>query len=201
MIQGAGNVMSAYTGCSISSWTYVAKYDSGQEKMLYDDCGAYNKAKNLQGRNVTTETAAALVQPHDTVYVELFKLEHFINYTLPLIQVDFVLISGQLFRFPKKNTTAENSNKTKHWFAQEPPFPQKAFDAIVNNKHVTHWFMTNMAQYAYDPYHPKVRSEKLQRARPVEFIVTNVCSCHGVASSVSIWTALSGKGEDRLCGR
>lgn len=35
------------------------------------------------------------LEPNDSIYVELMKLNHFVEHVLPHINVDFVLISGQ----------------------------------------------------------------------------------------------------------
>jgi hypothetical protein len=86
------------------------------------------------------DNAGTLVKEGDTIYVQFNKLEHFVNKTMPNINVDFVLMSGQQQKVG--------------------PFSREAFDSIIANPRVIHWFMMNMDIYSYDPRHPKVRRQK-----------------------------------------
>jgi len=109
----------------------------------YDDCGLYNAEKQWTGRDITTETVS-VIQPGDTIYVELKKLDHFVRHLLPLIQVEIVLLTGQNHIAPMKPPL-------------KPPYKRKTFTHVVDNPNVKHWFMMNLDKHSYDPFHPKVR--------------------------------------------
>jgi hypothetical protein len=134
--------LSVYTGCSIATWTYWSRAIPSNKK-LYDDCGFYNAEKGWKGRDITPETVS-LLQPGDSIYVELMKLNVFGKRVLPHIKVDFVLISGQ------NHLAAMKPEPIK------PPYWLKTFNYLTENPHVTHWFMMNLDKHAYDPFHPKV---------------------------------------------
>jgi len=138
------NLLSVFTGCSIASWTYSGVTFHKAKVRFYDDCKCFNEERNLTGRDITSDTAASLLQSGDTLYVELKKISHFVKQTLPKIQVDVVLLSGQNHLVPQK------PQKLDYVWSQED------FDAIVNNPHITHWFLMNMDIYAQDPDHEKV---------------------------------------------
>ena len=138
------NMLSVFTGCSIAAWTYAGVTFHRAKVRFYDDCKCHHDERNLAGRDITADTAVALLQSGDTVYVEIKKISHFVQHTLSKIQVDIVLISGQNHLVPQK------PQKLDYVWKQED------FDAIVNNHHVTHWFLMNMDVYAQDPNHPKL---------------------------------------------
>jgi hypothetical protein len=135
------NILTVYTGCSIATWTYSSVFL--QSMQLFDDCGYYNAENGWKGREITPETVS-LLQPGDSIYVELMKLNAFGKHVLPHIKVDFVLISGQNHLAPKKPEPIK------------PPYWPKTFNSLTKNLHVTHWFMMNLDKHAYDPFHPKV---------------------------------------------
>lgn len=108
----------------------------------YDDCGHYNAEKNLQGRDITPDTVS-LLQSGDSIYVELVKLNRFVSDMLPLITTDVVLISGQNHLAPMKPLL-------------RPPYSRNTFYRVVNNEHVTHWFMMNLSKHSHEPFHEKV---------------------------------------------
>jgi hypothetical protein len=135
------NILTVYTGCSIATWTYSPVYVPW--KYLFDDCGYYNAENGRKGRDITPETVS-LLQPGDSIYVELIKLNAFGKHLLPLIKVDFVLITGQNHLAPLKPEPIR------------PPYWQKTFGRLTKSPHVTHWFMMNLDKHAYDPFHSKV---------------------------------------------
>jgi hypothetical protein len=98
----------------------------------------------LTSRDIAPSTAASLIEPGDTIYVEFTKIPHFVQHTLPKITVDFVLISGQNHLIPQKPNPL-----TYVW-------DQETFNVIVNSPFVTHWFLMNMDIYAQDPDHAKL---------------------------------------------
>lgn len=138
------NILTVYTGCSIATWTYGWNIPSPQIGLYYDDCGHYSEEKGWQGRDITPETVSS-IQPGDSIYVELKKLDHFVDHVLPVIKVDIVLISGQNHIAPWKPPI-------------RPPYKRHRFRRVVDNPHVTHWFMMNLDKHSYDPFHPKVSS-------------------------------------------
>jgi hypothetical protein len=135
------NTLSVYTGCSIATWTYYSRVMPSI--MLFDDCGFYNAEKGWKGRDISPETVSS-IQPNDSIYVELMKLNRFAKHILPHIKVDFVLISGQNHLAPMKPAPLR------------PPYWPNTFVALRDNPHVTHWFMMNLDKHSYDPFHPKV---------------------------------------------
>jgi hypothetical protein len=135
------NILTVYTGCSIATWTYSSVYL--RSIPLFDDCGYYNAEKGWKGRDITPETVS-LLQPGDSIYVELMKLNAFVKHVLPHIEVDFVLITGQNHLAPMKPEPIR------------PPYWLKTFRILAKNSHVTHWFMMNLDKHAYNPFHPKV---------------------------------------------
>jgi hypothetical protein len=138
------NILTVYTGCSIATWTYSRLPPTHREKKsLTDDCGYYNAEKGWKERDITPKTVSQ-IQPGDSIYVELMKLDAFARRLLPRIQVDFVLIAGQNHLMPLKPEPIR------------PPYGPRTFAMIVENPHVTHWFMMNLDKHAYDPFHPKV---------------------------------------------
>lgn len=137
------NLLTVYTGCSIAAWTYGWHVNWPRARPFYDDCGLYSAEKQWTGRDVTIETVSE-IQPGDSIYVELKKLGHFVKHLLPLIKVEFVLLSGQNHIAPMKPPL-------------RPPYSRKEFTQVVDNPNVKHWFMMNLDKYSYNPFHPKVR--------------------------------------------
>ena len=138
------NILSVFSGCSIAAWTYNGPTFKKWKVPFFDDCKCHHEERNLTSKDITPSTAALLIEPDDTVYVEFTKIPHFVQHTLPTISVDFVLISGQNHLIPQKPKAL-----TYVW-------DQATFDALVNCPHVTHWFLMNMDIYAHDPDHPKL---------------------------------------------
>jgi hypothetical protein len=136
------NILTVYTGCSIATWTYGWDVSKRRLGPYYDDCGHYSNEKGWQGRDITPETVSFL-RDADSIYVELMKLDHFIEHLLPLINVNFVLISGQNHIAPMKPPL-------------KPPYNRQLFHRAINNPHVTHWFMMNLDKHSHDPFHQKV---------------------------------------------
>lgn len=141
---------------------------------FYDDCGHYNAEKGWIGRDITVEAVSEL-RSGDSIYVELKKIEHFAMHLLPLIKVDVVLLSGQNHIAPMKPPL-------------RPPYSKRAFRKVTENPHVTHWFMMNLDNHSYDPFHSKVSLRMhhssvfcMHRIRPPYHHVPLA------ASSLSIW--------------
>lgn len=87
-----GNVLTVHTGCSIATWSYQGK------RHLYrplNDCRQHAKNADALRAHVVKPETAPQVEEYDSIYVPIVKLEHFVNETLPHIQNDFVLMSGQ----------------------------------------------------------------------------------------------------------
>ncbi len=166
------NILSVYTGCSIAAWTYGWHENTPRLASYYDDCGHYNTEKGWTGRDITTVTVSEL-QPGDTVYVELKKLDHFALTLLPLIQVDIVLISGQNHVAPMKPPL-------------RPPYSKRTFRHVIDNPSVTHWFMMNLDKHSYDPFHPKVRLSEARMISPRDCDKT-LTTFHLAALPVSLW--------------
>lgn len=129
------NLLTPYTGCSIAAHQYNLGKHAHPE---FNDCFVHCGKPFAKTRGIRVDNAAELVKENDTIFVQFNKLFHFVNKTMDLIDVDFVLISG-------------NEQKV-------PPIEKQDFDAIVNNPRVIHWFMSNMDIYSHDLNHPKVRS-------------------------------------------
>jgi hypothetical protein len=129
------NILTPYTGCSIAAFQYNLLQNPHPE---FNDCFCHRGKKFGRSRGLRADNAERLVKEGDTIYVQFNKLQHFVGVTLPHIQHEFVLISGQ-------------EQKVE-------PFSKEAFDAIVANPKVIQWFMMNMDIYSYDPRHPKVRT-------------------------------------------
>jgi hypothetical protein len=130
-----GNFIRDMSGCRMASW-----YDDRPRTMsrTHDDCiRRSDDHRQLQ--------AVDQIQLHDTVYVPIKKLVHFVQNVLPEVKVDFVLISGQ----------QQNSE----------PFSRHLFNQVLGNKHVMHWFLMNLETYAYDMYHPKVSRSVKRRSQ------------------------------------
>jgi hypothetical protein len=138
------NLVSVFTGCSISAWTYDGPTFRRWKVPFFDDCKCHHEERNLTARDITSSTAASLLKPGDTLYVEFTKIPHFVQHTLPRITANFVLISGQNHLIPQKPKPL-----TYVW-------DQDTFDAIINSPRITHWFLMNMNIYAQDPDHPKL---------------------------------------------
>jgi hypothetical protein len=132
------NVLTPYTGCSIAAFQYNLLQNRHPE---FNDCFCHRGKEFGRFRGLRVDNAERLVKDGDTVYVQFNKLQHFVGMTLPHIQHEFVLISGQEQKVDR--------------------FSKDAFDAIIDNPKVIHWFMMNMDIYSYDPHHPKVRYTEL----------------------------------------
>jgi hypothetical protein len=131
------NILTPYTGCSIAAFQYNLLQNPHPE---FNDCFCHRGKEFGRSRGLRVDNAERLVEDGDVIYVQFNKLQHFVGMTLPHIQHEFVLISGQ-------------EQKVE-------PFSKDAFDAIVENPKVIHWFMMNMDIYSYEPRHPKVRMQK-----------------------------------------
>lgn len=128
------NLLTPYTGCSIAAFQYnLGKHAHPEFNDCFIHCG---KPFANKRRGIRVDNVVALLQHNDTLFVQFNKLDHFVNKTMPLINVDFVLISG-------------NEQKV-------PPVSREVFGAVVNNPRVLHWFMSNMDVYSHDFEHPKV---------------------------------------------
>jgi hypothetical protein len=130
------NILTPYTGCSIASFQYNIFQNPHPE---LNDCFCHRGKEFGRSRGLRVDNAERLVKDGDVIYVQFNKLQHFVDKTLPHIQHKFVLISGQ-------------EQKVE-------PFSEEAFDAIVENPKVMHWFMMNMDVYSYEPHHTKVRTK------------------------------------------
>lgn len=135
------NLLTVYTGCSIAAWTYGWHQNTPRLAEYYDDCGHYNAERQWE-KDVTVDNVSQ-VQTGDTIYVELKKLDHFVQNVLPLIEVDVVLISGQNHIAPMKPPL-------------KPPYSRKAFRHVMDSPNVKYWFMMNLDKHSYEPFHPKV---------------------------------------------
>lgn len=140
------NLLSVFSGCSIAAWTYNGPTFPRWKVPFFDDCKCHHEDRNLTETKdmLTPSTAPFLLQSNDTVYVEFTKITHFVQHTIPKINVHFVLISGQNHLIPQKPKPL-----THVW-------DQDTFDALVNSPYVTHWFLMNMDIYAQDPDHTKL---------------------------------------------
>jgi hypothetical protein len=78
-------------------------------------------------RVLTNQTIIGLIQTNDTIYMTYDQVDDFVKDTLPLLQVDVVLISGQ------------------REYVRAPP--QSAIDQIVSNPHIIQWFCQNLPKY------------------------------------------------------
>jgi hypothetical protein len=86
---------------------------------------------------MVTPESAILVQKYDSIYVPFVQLEHFVNETLPHIQNEFVLLSGQ-------NSLPPN------------PVPRRVYDVIIQHSLILKWFLQNLPINAHNPYDPKL---------------------------------------------
>jgi hypothetical protein len=129
-----GSVLTVHTGCSIATWSYQGK------RHIYrplNDCRQHAKNADALRAHVVTPENAPEVEEYDSIYVPIVKLEHFVNETLPHIQNDFVLISGQNSLPPE-------------------PISRRVYDVIMEHSRIVHWFLQNLPIHAYDPHHPKL---------------------------------------------
>ena len=136
-----GNLLTVHSGCSIATWSYNGKRHTNRP---LNECRQHAKSGAIFAEHRLTPENATLVQPYDSIYVPMVKLEHFVNETLPHIQKDFVLITGQAS-------------------LPEGPIPLHVYDAVLTNPQVCRWFLQNLSLYAYDPHHPKVSRRNRQR--------------------------------------
>jgi hypothetical protein len=156
------NILTPYTGCSIAAFQYNLLQNPHPE---FNDCFCHRGKEFGRSRGLRVDNANRLVKDGDTVYVQFNKLQHFVGMTLPLIQHEFVLISGQEQKVER--------------------FSKDAFDAIVENPNVIHWFMMNMDVYSYDPRHPKVCDTELNQLSDFACVAN---SCASLSLSLSCLT-------------
>ena len=129
-----GNILTVHTGCSIVTWSYQGKRHVDRP---LNDCRQHAKNGDALRAHVVTPKTAHQVEEYNSIYVPIVKLEHFVNETLPHIQNDFVLISGQNSLPPE-------------------PIPRRVYDIITEHSRVVRWFLQNLPINAYDPHHPKL---------------------------------------------
>jgi hypothetical protein len=130
-----GNVLTAHTGCSIATWSYNGKRHASKP---LNECRQQAKSAEIFQRHQLKPDTASQLEPNDSIYVPIVKLEHFTNETLPFIENDFVLITGQ------------------YSMLEGLEIPRRVYDALLEHPRVLHWFLQNLSMYAYDPHHPKV---------------------------------------------
>jgi len=132
------NLLTPYTGCSIAAFQYNLGKHAHPE---FNDCFVHCGKPFARTRGIRVDNAKELVKENDTIFVQFNKLDHFVNKTMDLLDVDYVIMTG-------------NEQKV-------PPISRQVFDAIVNNPRVIHWFMSNVDVYSHDVNHPKVRVQSV----------------------------------------
>ena len=129
-----GNILTVHTGCLIVIWSYQGKQHVDHP---LNDCQQHAKNGDALHAHIIMPKTAHQVEEYNSIYVPIVKLEHFVNETLPHIQNDFVLISGQNSLPPE-------------------PIPWWVYDIIIEHSQVVWWFLQNLPINAYDPHHPKL---------------------------------------------
>jgi hypothetical protein len=132
------NLLSVFTGCSIATWSYSGVKDlikHGDLLATFEDCRLHKGEIALRMHQIAAETASQ-VQLYDSIYVPIVSLDRFVTNTLPHIQNDFVLMTGQK--------------------SLVPVIPRELYHTIIEHPRVIHWFLQNLSMYAYDAHHPKV---------------------------------------------
>lgn len=92
----------------------------------------YNGLAANQKKRVTDDNVSQL-QPYDSIYVTIEALGHFIDSILPLIETDFVLLTGQ------------SSNVSQ--------ITKDGYNSLIEHPHIVRWFLQNLSVYAYDAQH------------------------------------------------
>jgi hypothetical protein len=125
-----GNVANLHMGCHICSWVYEG-YLSNYRSL--NDCFFSLKKQKYDLKSLNTSR----MQPWDTVYVPIYKLDHFLNNTLQSINVPFVLFSSQ-------------GNKVN------PP-ATNVVSEILDYPFLQAWFLNNIPTFAQQlKDHPKL---------------------------------------------
>jgi hypothetical protein len=135
-----GNLLTAHTGCSIATWSYNGKRHVSKP---LNECRQNARSGEIFRAHIVTPGTASQVKPYDSIYVPMVKLEHFVSETLPHIENDFILMTGQ-YSVP-----------------EEFDIPQRVYDALIGHPRVVRWFLQNLSVYANDPNHPKVRARRV----------------------------------------
>lgn len=135
-----GNILTAHSGCSIATWSYNGKRHTSKPQ---NECRQQAKSGEVFQRHQLKPETASQVEPYDSIYVPIVKLEHFVNETLPHIENDFVLMTGQ-YSMP-----------------EGLQIPRRVYDALLEHPRVVRWFLQNLSVHAYDPNHPKVRARRV----------------------------------------
>ena len=152
-----GNLLTAHTGCSIATWSYNGKRHASKP---LNECRQQAKSAEVFQRHQLKPETASRIKPFDSVYVPIVKLEHFVNETLPLIENDFILMTGQYSMLEGLEIT------------------RRVYNALLEHPRVVRWFLQNLSVYAYDPHHPKVRVRRAyeyQHKVLVSYYVLTAC--------------------------
>jgi hypothetical protein len=128
-----GNLLRVYTGCSIATWSFSGWTE--EEESRFNDCYLDKGYGALMMHQVTKETASQVL-PFDSIYVPIASLERFVANVLPMIENNFILMTGQK--------------------SLVPPFSRELFDTIIEHPRVIKWFLQNQAVYSYNNKHPKM---------------------------------------------
>jgi hypothetical protein len=139
-----GNMLTAHTGCSIATWSYNGKRHVSKP---LNECRQHARSGEAFRAHVVTPETASQVEPYDSIYVPMVKLEHFVDETFPHIENDFILITGQ-YSVPEGLEIA-----------------QRVYDALIEHPRVVRWFLQNLSVYANDPNHPKVRARRVYKSQ------------------------------------
>ncbi len=133
---GGPHFLTTLSGCRIARWILPIV----SERAFRRDCYKEQELalSNALLRILSNETIQ-LLQANDSIYMTYDQVQDFVINTLPLIQVDVVLISGQ-----REYISAPS---------------QISIDHILENPFVIQWFCQNLPKYGgKNPYHPKLAS-------------------------------------------
>ena len=140
------NFLTTTSGCRMASWVYTGPPYNPKDahgNQLYEDCSRIDPqpaskrfhAFDAATTTMTKTTSSAekgselVIQPYDTVYVTLTKLNYFVMHVLPHIpSSNIVLITGQM-----------------HLVTDV--IPDSIVEEIIRSPKILHWFCQNLNVY------------------------------------------------------
>jgi hypothetical protein len=138
MLSLGPHFLTTSSGCRIARWVY----STATRLKRFRDCMGTPPDRVLSTRKTaggtgmfTMEHQRSTMQPYDTIYVVLNKLPQFVEDVLPTLNVEVVVISGQIHKVP------------------EPSIVRAAVRKLVNDPHVVHWFCQNLNLYFPDAFY------------------------------------------------